>query len=256
MSLYQLGRFGVGIDKAAGRQGNVGTKLDSNNSEATGRPGNRLQTSDSFLLSALLALSGGFQDAYTYNVREHVFSNAQTGNIVLMSQHLMMGEFGTALRYLFPILAFAAGILLAEQLAHYFRGREGLHWRQWIVLIELALLFVVGWLPGPLNFAATMLVSFSCAMQVQAFRKLRGYGYASTMCIGNLRAGTESLSVYLRERDAESLRRALHYFGIILIFALGAGVGGVSSLRFGISAVWLCCVLLFAAFWLMRREFV
>ena len=39
----------------------------------------RIQTSETFLLSAILALSGGFQDAYTYNVRNKVFSNAQTG---------------------------------------------------------------------------------------------------------------------------------------------------------------------------------
>ena len=35
------------------------------------------QTSETFLLSAILALSGGFQDAYTYNARDEVFSNAQ-----------------------------------------------------------------------------------------------------------------------------------------------------------------------------------
>ena len=46
----------------------------------------KIQTSETFLLSSLLALSGGFQDAYTYNVRDKVFSNAQTGNVVLMSR--------------------------------------------------------------------------------------------------------------------------------------------------------------------------
>ena len=33
----------------------------------------KIQTSETFLLSAILALSGGFQDAYTYNVRDKVF---------------------------------------------------------------------------------------------------------------------------------------------------------------------------------------
>lgn len=70
---------------------------------------------------------------------------------------------------------------------------------------------------------ATILVSFSCAMQVQAFRKVDGYSYASTMCIGNLRSGTASLSMYFRERRPEFLKQALYYFGIILFFALGAG---------------------------------
>ena len=76
------------------------------------------QTSETFLLSAILALSGGFQDAYTYNARDEVFSNAQTGNVVLMSQHLMMGDFKIALRYLFPLIAFALGVLVAERIIH------------------------------------------------------------------------------------------------------------------------------------------
>ena len=46
-----------------------------------------IQMSEAFLNSAFLALSGGFQDAYTYNARNEVFCNAQTGNVVLMSQH-------------------------------------------------------------------------------------------------------------------------------------------------------------------------
>ena len=50
-----------------------------------------VQMSEAFVTSVFLALSGGFQDAYTYFTREEVFSNAQTGNIVLMSTHLMMG---------------------------------------------------------------------------------------------------------------------------------------------------------------------
>ncbi|MBF4808334.1 MAG: DUF1275 domain-containing protein, partial [Lancefieldella rimae] len=39
-----------------------------------------LQMSDSVEVAALLALSGGVMDAYSYLVRDHVFANAQTGN--------------------------------------------------------------------------------------------------------------------------------------------------------------------------------
>lgn len=58
------------------------------------------QMSEAFINSALLALSGGFQDAYTYNTRDEVFSNAQTGNVVLMSQHFMTGDWKAGVRYL------------------------------------------------------------------------------------------------------------------------------------------------------------
>ena len=62
------------------------------------------QMSEAFINSMFLALSGGFQDAYTYNCRDEVFSNAQTGNVVLMSQNFLEGNFTAGLRYLFPIL--------------------------------------------------------------------------------------------------------------------------------------------------------
>lgn len=214
----------------------------------------RHQTSETFRLSALLALSGGFQDAYTYNVRDRVFSNAQTGNVVLMSQHLMMGKWAEALHYLFPVIAFAMGVFVAERVQQKYKYRSCIHWRQIIVALEIAILFLVGFIPAQFNMAATMLVSFSCAMQVQTFRKVHGYGYASTMCIGNLRAGTESLSVYLRDKKPGALKKAVHYYWIILIFAVGAGLGGVMSLHIGLRAIWISPVLLTAACLLMNYE--
>ena len=214
----------------------------------------RVQTSETFINSAFLAVSGGFQDAYTYFTRDGVFSNAQTGNVVLMSERFMNGEVKAGLHYLIPLTAFFLGVLLAERIQEKFRYARRLHWRQGILLVEIILLFLVGFIPGNLNVLATTLVSFSCALQVQTFRKVNGYGYASTMCIGNLRSGTESLSVFFREREHSALRKALHYYGIIFIFAIGAGLGGVLSLRIGVQAIWGSCILLVIVCAMMIRE--
>ncbi len=215
---------------------------------------NKIQTSETFVLSAILAMSGGFQDAYTYNVRKEVFSNAQTGNIVLMSQHIMMGELMKGLSYLFPVVAFALGVLVAERIGHRYKGAKRIHWRQIIVAIEIVVLLAVGFIPERYDMLATMLVSFSCSMQVQAFRKVNGYGYASTMCIGNLRSGTESLSIYLREKQHGALKKAAHYYGIIFIFAIGAGIGGICSLHIGIRAIWISSILLAIVCAMMIKE--
>ena len=214
----------------------------------------RKQMSEAFVNSAFLALSGGFQDAYTYNTREEVFSNAQTGNVVLMSQHFMAGEWQAAFQYLLPLLAFAMGVLIAEQIQHRYKYAKRLHWRQGVLLIEIAILFLVGFIPVRYNMAATVFVSFACAMQVQSFRKVDGYSYASTMCIGTLRSGTASLSVYLREKKPEQLRQCFYYFGIILLFAIGAGVGGNLSATYGIHMIWFSCGLLLISFFLMSLE--
>ena len=103
--------------------------------------------SDAFLTSAFLALSGGLQDAYTYNTRDGVFSNAQTGNVVLMSQHLMRGEWGACMRYFVPVIAFALGVFLAERICHRYKYAQKIHWRQLILSIEIVILFAVGFIP-------------------------------------------------------------------------------------------------------------
>lgn len=212
------------------------------------------QMSEAFTNNAILALSGGLQDAYTYNTREGVFSNAQTGNVVLMSQSLMSGEWMTMLHYLIPVIAFTLGVLVTEQIQYRYKYAKRIHWRQTILLIEVLVLFIVGFIPEEYNIAATVLVSFTCAMQVQGFRKVDGYAYASTMCIGNLRSGVDALSVYMRERKLDQLRKCGHYFAIILMFALGAGVGGVLSVTYGISVIWICCILLMLSYFLMSLE--
>lgn len=118
------------------------------------------QMSEAFITSVFLAMSGGFQDAYTYFTRDEVFSNAQTGNVVLMSQNFMTGQWGDGLRYLFPILAFAIGVVAAERIQSTFKYAKKLHWRQMILLIEILILFAVGFMPGELDMLATVLVSF------------------------------------------------------------------------------------------------
>ena len=214
----------------------------------------KTQTSESFRLSALLSFSGGLQDAYTYNVRDGVFANAQTGNVVLMSQNVMLGEWNKGLRYMLPLISFAAGIFLAERIESRFKTGSKIHWRQIILFIEIAMLLAVGFMPSGLNMLANSIVSFTCAMQVQTFKKVRGYGYASTMCIGNLRSGTESLSQYFRTKEKESLDKALYFFGIIFIFAIGAGIGGILSVRYGIKTILISPILLLVAALIMIKK--
>ena len=200
--------------------------------------------SESFLTAVFLSLSGGLQDAYTYLFRGKVFANAQTGNIVLLSAHIMDGQWGMVLHYFIPLCAFAFGVLVAERMRERFRSMQRLHWRQLVVLGEVLLLFLVGFLPQEQNLLANAIVSFACAMQVQAFRKVHGYPFASTMCIGNLRSGMDALVAFGHTHDKNALWKSLQYFAIIFIFALGAGIGTQCVGIFGERTIWLSCALL------------
>ena len=106
-------------------------------------------------------------------------------------------------------------------------------------------------IPQELNLLANAIVSFSCAMQVQTFRKVNGYAYASTMCIGNMRSGMEALAVWIVKHDPKALRKVFHYLGIIFLFGVGAGLGWVAVEHFATRAIWWSCLLLVICFALM-----
>lgn len=212
------------------------------------------QMSEAFRTVLFLSLSGGLQDAYTYLGRGSVFANAQTGNIVFMGQSFFTGDWARFLHYLVPVLAFALGVAAAELIRVFFRQENRLHWRQMVLLVEILLLFGVGFLPETLNLGANALVSFACAMQVQAFRKVHGYPFASTMCIGNLRSGMDSLVTGLRLHDKKALGKAGHYFVVIALFALGAGLGAQCMALLGLRTIWLSCALLCVSLCLMFRK--
>lgn len=213
-----------------------------------------IQMSEAFITMAFLTFSGGLQDSYSYLVRGEVFANAQTGNIVLLFVHLVNGNFSKALHYLFPVLAFADGIFVTDMFKAKFKESRSIHWRQIILLLEIGLLFGVVFIPQNHNMLANILISFSCAMQVQAFRKINGYAFASTMCIGNTRAGMEALCTYLRTGDKKFKEKSLHYFGVILLFALGAGFGGIFAKYLGNAMIIFSCIFLSVSFILMFKK--
>ena len=208
------------------------------------------QISETFRLGAVLALAGGFLDAYTYLVRGKVFANAETGNMVLLGVNLLNGQWEKALGYVAPILAFAIGVVVAEAIKKRVQERS-LHWRQISLLAEMVILLVVCFLPQSMNNAANVAVAFVCAVQVESFRKVHGNAFATTMCTGNLRSGTERLWQFLQSGKRESLTQAGRYYGIIFFFIVGAALGSFTSGILAERAVFVPCLLLFAAFLMM-----
>ena len=54
-------------------------------------------------VGVMLAIVGGYLDAYTYISRDHVFANAQTGNMVLLAQRGKLAE-GLSLSHAYTVL--------------------------------------------------------------------------------------------------------------------------------------------------------
>ena len=201
----------------------------------------------------LLTISGGLQDAYSYLEKGHVFANAQTGNIVLLAVSAAEGEWDAVLSYTIPIASFIIGIAVACIIRKLCgKSPKAIHWRQYVLVAEILLLAASAFISN--DHIANALISASCAMQVQSFRKVRGTSYASTMCIGNLRGGTEHLMLYLQEGQKENLETAMRYFLVIAVFAIGAAVGSAVIPSLGEKAILISPILLLSAFLIMIRN--
>ncbi|MEE0932153.1 MAG: YoaK family protein [Clostridium sp.] len=198
------------------------------------------QYSESLRIGILLALAGGFLDAYTYLCRGKVFANAQTGNMVMLGISFLEGNTTNVIKYIIPIIAFAIGVLLAEIIRHSLLEHEKIHWRQAVLAIEIVLLIFVAFIQY--DYIANTLISLICAMQVESFRKFHGNAYATTMCTGNLRSGTEKLVIFIKNKDRKHLKIALQYYFIIFIFCFGAFIGGIFSRNIGRKAILISCI--------------
>ncbi len=95
----------------------------------------------------------------------------------------------------FLCVLFALGVLVAEKMRERFCDMQRLHWRQLVVLGEDASAVHCRSFYRRSRICWQTPSFFSCAMQVQAFRKVN-YAFASTMCIGDLRSGVEAFCIW------------------------------------------------------------
>lgn len=211
--------------------------------------------SEFYGVCAILAIVGGYFDAYTFIGRGGVFANAQTGNIVLFGISIQQGKFGKSLIYLLPILSFVAGVFIVEEVKHRFEKNPIKHWHQIVLEIEIINIIIVGFIPsGTYNTAANIIVSLTCALQVQGFRRMNGKVYATTMCTGNLRSGTDNLIQYIHSGNKDNLKSCKQYYGIILFFITGAVIGAAATHYLKTTAIFFTLIGLIAALIILKTD--
>lgn len=173
-------------------------------------------------IAGLLALVGGYLEAYTWIIH-HVFANAQGANLVFLWVYMTSGEWETAMRYVPPLLAFAAGVILAC-------------WLRWIVpkraaqistFTEIVFLFIVAILHNRLpQVAGTLGLSLVAAFQTVSFPRVEGMNYSSVMVTSNFRQVIEGLfAVLAGSTVARPFRRSYVFGAMCIAFGLGAALG-------------------------------
>lgn len=205
----------------------------------------KLQLQESVPFGIVLAIVGGFLDAYTFIGRGGVLANAQTGNIVFLAICASKGEWRQALVYAPPILAFVIGVIVAELIKTNSSHLFILDWVQAILILEIIILFIIGFIPSTIsNIVVTVTISFVASLQTSSFRKLVDSPYATVMCTGNLRSASRSAYNAFTKKDYASVIHAIRFFTVIFSFLLGAFLGGLLTSMIGPKAIWCAVIIL------------
>ena len=209
------------------------------------------KTSESVRLGVLLAIVGGFLDAYTFICRGGVFANAQTGNIVLFGVEATKGNFRQAFMAFLPILAFIIGILVTEKIKDFkFPSSTSVTYSDRIILlIEILVLFVIGFIPTTVpNAFVTIPISFVSSVQIASFAKLVDSPYSTTMCTGNLRFASQSAYTAFVKKDSNSATKTVRYAMVIVSFIIGCCFSGILTSQFGVKSIWFAVIVLILSF--------
>jgi len=177
-------------------------------------------------IAGLLAFVGGYLEAYTL-ITHHVFANAQSANLVLLWVYATSGDWQAASRYVPPLLAFAAGVILAC-------------WLRWVVprraaristLLEIVFLFMVAIVHNRLSeIAGTLGLSLVAALQTVSFPRVEGMSYNSVMVTGNFRQTIEGLfDAFAGKAAARPFRRPYIFGAMCVTFGAGAAAGAFAT---------------------------
>lgn len=212
-------------------------------------------SSNSVQLAALLAIVGGFLDAYTFISRDGVFANAQTGNIVLFAVNAATGKWFESLHYIPPLIAFVMGVLVSE-IVKIPSIRDILYsYRRSILILECIVLIIVGFLPHTVpNIIITVCLSFVSSLQISTFNKLDKWAYNSTMTTGNMRTATQAAYAAYMEHNEEAKIQFKEFSLIIGAFLFGALLGTFTTSYIGIKAIWFASIILIIALILYHKD--
>lgn len=202
---------------------------------------------ESLPIACLLAMAGGFLDAYTYLFHGAVFASMQSGNVILLGLNLAQGNFSAIGHYLPPILLFVLGILTTNVLKHRFPTGKWFVWQNAAVLMEAAGIFIVGFYSDiDNNLLINSSLAFFAAIQYATYRRLAGLPYASTMTTGNLRSIADYIYQYFFYKDPTASFKIKYTSLVVLFFFGGAVVSTLSAKVIHGKSIWVVSLILIA----------
>ena len=192
---------------------------------------------------ALLTYAGGLFGGYTYSVRGGVFCNAQTANFVLLAMAIGNQDWTEATYLCIPITAYFLGAVVSEAVADSIKKFHLIRWDTLLILIEILVVFILGWIPDSAPFQISQIaINFIASMQYNTFRQADGIPMATTFCTNHLRQVGVFFTKGIRHRSVADLKRMGFYIAMLAVFVTGGMTSTILCGYFAGRGIWFVMI--------------
>ena len=214
----------------------------------------KIPVQETLLFISILTAVGGYLNAYSFYTHGS-FTSLHTGNMAKMGISVFQGQWSEALMVLIPISGNIVGAFLAELLRRSCTTRHPLIWQKVSISSEIIALFIIGFLPVSLpNILINWFLSVNAGFQLSNFRSCEGTVHNTTICTGNLRTVGQYLCTAVITREKSAVTKLFRYAAAVFSFPIGAGLGGIATLKLGGYASWICCIGLAIILYLIQHS--
>ncbi|MBW0264202.1 DUF1275 domain-containing protein [Lentilactobacillus parabuchneri] len=179
------------------------------------------------LSGALLVMTAGVLDSYTYIQDGGVFAGLQTGNLILTGLRIGRGDYGSIVQALVSLVMFAVGVAIIRVVQYHYPSERAVTRKRLTLSFEIVIFVVVSVIAGHVSILLTTgLLALAAASQLQEFRRLKNAPFTPLMMTGNVRTLSESLLDFVAQGDMQALKKAGDIATLIGAFFVGELLNG------------------------------
>ncbi|ORN10222.1 YoaK family protein [Lentilactobacillus parabuchneri] len=179
------------------------------------------------LSGALLVMTAGVLDSYTYIQDGGVFAGLQTGNLILTGLRIGRGDYGSIVQALVSLVMFAVGVAIIRVVQYHYPSERAVTRKRLTLSFEIVIFVVVSVIAGHVSILLTTgLLALAAASQLQEFRRLKNAPFTPLIMTGNVRTLSESLLDFVAQGDMQALKKAGDIATLIGAFFVGALLNG------------------------------
>lgn len=198
-----------------------------------------------------MSFVGGFLGAYAVLLRGGNFGSAQTGNLILLFGGWLKSSMIEMIIRIVALVIFVCAMIAAYLLAKNAKGDT----RRICILIEIAGIFLTGFLPGDMNDVVALYPVFAItAFQWGIFSGTGQYNSATIFSTNNLKQMVLSWTEYVGTKNLKVKDRAVFYTATLAAFHLGVVGGLFAVMLWDIKGIWACLLPLGIALVMVERD--